>query len=68
MKLLLSCLILLLISSKANAYIGPGLGLGLLGSILGLILSFFVLLFAILWFPLKRLFKKKDKKIKNQNK
>ena len=58
MKMLIYIFILLSFSNAASAYIGPGLGLGLIGAILGLIFSFFVLLFAILWFPLKKIIKK----------
>ena len=50
-----------LLTTEAFSYIGPGLGLGLIGSILGLLLSFFVLIFAIFWFPLKKILKKKKK-------
>lgn len=45
----------------ANAYVGPGLGAGTLGVIIGIIGSIFIALFAIIWYPLKRLFKKKKK-------
>ena len=58
MKMLICIFILLSFSNAASAYIGPGLGLGLIGAILGLVFSFFVLLFAILWFPLKKIIKK----------
>jgi len=53
---------LLLISNTAHAYIGPGLGIGLVVSIIGLILSVFIFLFAIIWFPIKRILNKKKKK------
>ena len=65
MKFFIYIFILLLISNGASAYIGPGLGLGLIGAILGLIFSVFVLLFAILWFPLKRILKQ-NKNIKKK--
>ena len=65
MQFLIYMSILLSFSNEASAYIGPGLGLGLIGAILGLIFSFFVLLFAILWFPLKKILKK-NKNIKKK--
>jgi len=65
MKFFIYIFILLSFSNGVSAYIGPGLGLGLIGAILGLIFSFFVLLFAILWFPLKKILKK-NKNIKKK--
>lgn len=54
---------------SANAYIGPGLGAGTIGVILGIIGSLFIALFAIIWYPLKRLFKKKkESKHQDRNK
>jgi hypothetical protein len=38
----------------AQAYIGPGLGTGFLGSILGLFLGLLMLMVAIVWYPIKR--------------
>lgn len=38
----------------AHAYIGPGMGLGVVASILGLVAVFFMVLVALVWFPLKR--------------
>ena len=63
-SILLSLIILL--PEYANAYIGPGLGAGTIGVILGVIGSLFIALFAIIWYPLKRLFKKK-KESKHQD-
>ncbi len=46
-------------AGTAQAYVGPGLGLGALGAVLGVVLSVLLALFAIFWYPLKRLLKKK---------
>ena len=54
-------LLVLLAPDQADAYVGPGLGAGTIGVILGIIGSLFIALFAIIWYPLKRLFKKKKK-------
>lgn len=43
----------------AQAYVGPGLGTGTLAVIVGIIGSILVALFAVLWYPLKRLLRKK---------
>lgn len=45
--------------SAAQAYIGPGIGAGTIGVVLGVIGSVFVALFANLWYPLKRLLKRR---------
>ena len=59
--------------SPLFAYIGPGMGSGVIAAILGIIAAFFLGLWGILYYPIKRAFKnKKKKKIlsknKNQNK
>jgi len=61
MILPLVILLVLMAPDQADAYVGPGLGAGTIGVILGIIGSLFIALFAILWYPLKRLFKKKKK-------
>ena len=43
----------------AEAYIGPGMGAGSIGVVLGVLLAIGLALFAILWYPLKRMLKKK---------
>ena len=55
-------LFLLTVPQIANAYVGPGLGAGTIGVILGIIGSIFIAIFAIVWYPLKRLLKKKKQK------
>lgn len=50
---------LIMFTTGAHAYVGPGLGAGTLGVVIGLIASVFVALFALLWYPIKRLLKKK---------
>ncbi len=61
MILPLLILLVLMVPGQADAYVGPGLGAGTIGVILGIIGSLFIALFAIIWYPLKRLFKKKKK-------
>ncbi|MAT49907.1 MAG: hypothetical protein CMK32_01815 [Porticoccaceae bacterium] len=46
----------------AFGYIGPGLGAGAIGVMLGLIASLFLALFALVWYPVKRLIKKRKGK------
>ena len=61
MILPLVILLVLMAPDQAAAYVGPGLGAGTIGVILGIIGSLFIALFAIIWYPLKRLLKKKKK-------
>ncbi|MGD9331302.1 MAG: hypothetical protein PVJ53_08310 [Desulfobacterales bacterium] len=53
--------LVLLSPMSAKAYVGPGLGAGTIGVVLGVIGSIFIALFAFLWYPIKRIFKKKKK-------
>ena len=54
--------------SSAQAYIGPGLGGGVITVVIGVIVSFFLGLVAIVWYPIKRLFfRNKKKKPGNNN-
>ena len=52
-------LMIFLFSAPAHAYIGPGMGAGVIASILGVIASVFLSLFAIIYYPIKRLLKKR---------
>ena len=45
---------------SAVAYVGPGLGAGAVGAVLGVIAAIFLGLFAILWYPFKRMLKKRS--------
>ena len=49
------------ISSKSFAYLGPGMGGGIIAATLGVVVAIIVGLFGILWFPIKRLIKNKKK-------
>ena len=44
------------------AYIGPGMGGGVIAAIFGIIAAFFLGLWGILYYPIKRAFKKKKNK------
>ncbi len=66
-------LVIFFIFSSANslfAYIGPGMGGGVIAAIFGLIAAFFLGLWGILYYPIKRALKNKKKKkvlFKNKN-
>jgi pilus assembly protein TadC len=52
---------LLLMPLPALAYIGPGLGAGLVSAVVGVLGSIFLGLFAVIWYPIKRMRKKRQK-------
>lgn len=53
-------------STTANAYIGPGMGLGAIITLLGIIGAILVSILAIIYYPIKRLFIKLKKNKKNK--
>jgi hypothetical protein len=50
---------LTLLALPAHAYIGPGAGAGTIAVVLGILASIVMAFFAILWYPVKRLLKKR---------
>tara|TARA_B100002052_G_C15839651_1_gene579540 strand:+ start:463 stop:723 length:261 start_codon:yes stop_codon:yes gene_type:complete len=57
-KLILS-IFLIILPTSSFAYLGPGMGGGILAATVGIVIAIFAALFGILWFPIKRLIKKK---------
>jgi hypothetical protein len=49
----------LMLSTQAQAYMGPGAGLSAIGSFLSLIAAFFFAIVGFIWYPVRRLFKKR---------
>ena len=49
------------------AYLGPGIGGGILAASIGVVVAIFAAIFGLTWFPLKR-FLKKIKEKKNKKK
>lgn len=49
------------------AYLGPGLGGGIIAATLGIIVAIFAAIFGLIWFPLKKYFKNKKNKKLNRN-
>lgn len=52
------------ILSPLFAYIGPGMGGGVIAAIFGIVAAFFLGLWGILYYPIKRAFKNKKMKKK----
>ncbi len=52
---------LLIISSPVFAYIGPGMGGGVIAAVLGVVGAILLALFGILYYPIKRMLKNRKK-------
>jgi hypothetical protein len=60
-KLIVIVILSFLFVFKVNAYVGPGMGGGLIAATLGIVIAIFAAVFALLWFPIKKLLKKNKK-------
>ena len=49
----------LLAAAPAQAYIGPGVGLGVIGTVFGIVATLALAVFGFLWYPMKRLLAKR---------
>ena len=58
-------IVLLSISSPVVAYIGPGMGGGVIAAVLGVIGAILLALFGILYYPIKRALKNRKKSDKS---
>ena len=58
MRLILLALLLLL-ALPAQAYIGPGAGIPVIGSLIGIVVTIFLVIGAILFWPIRKMMKKK---------
>ena len=68
-KLISISIIFCVIATSSFAYLGPGVGGGVIAATLGIIFAIIAALFGLIWFPIKRLLKKrKQKKEKQQDK
>ena len=68
-KLISSSIIFCLITTSSFAYLGPGVGGGVIAATIGIIIAIFAALFGLIWFPVKRFLKKrKEKKDQQHNK
>jgi len=54
-------IVLLSISNPVFAYIGPGMGGGVIAAVLGVVGSILLVLFGILYYPIKRMLKNRKK-------
>ena len=63
----LTTLLLLIASAPSYSYIGPGIGGGTVAIILGLLSTVVVALFAIVWYPIKKLAKRRKEEDKEHD-
>ena len=67
LKLILSFVVIFFTTSSSSfAYLGPGVGGGIIAASIGILVAIVATIFGIIWFPLKRLIK--NKKVKKENK
>mgnify|MGYP005997985091 FL=1 len=59
MRLILLALCAAFVAAPASAYVGPGAGLGALAATLAIVLGVVLLAVGFLWYPIKRMMRKK---------
>jgi hypothetical protein len=57
-RILIMAACLIVPAGPAAAYIGPGVGAGVIATVLGILTAIALAVFAVVWYPLKRLLKK----------
>tara|TARA_B100000035_G_C20784994_1_gene458578 strand:- start:388 stop:600 length:213 start_codon:yes stop_codon:yes gene_type:complete len=65
-QIIISFFLILFISNTSYAYLGPGIGGGVIAATLGIIVAIFAALFGLIWFPLKKILKKRKEIKKNK--
>jgi hypothetical protein len=63
-----TCMSMLLISSPAFAYLGPGAGLGLMGSLIAIIFVGLVIVLGLVVYPIRMLRKRRSRSVVDDNK
>ncbi|SLN70693.1 hypothetical protein PEL8287_03924 [Roseovarius litorisediminis] len=53
-------LLLFVVATPAHAYIGPGAGLGAIGTVIAVLAAVVLLVAGFVWYPVKRLLKKRS--------
>ena len=69
LKLVLIPIFFLIFSTYSQAYLDPGIGGGIITATLGILIAIIAALFALIWFPIKKILKKrKEKKLAQKHK
>lgn len=61
-------LLVILIPQPVLAYVGPGAGLAAIGAFLALVAGVIAAIFGFLWYPIKRLLRKRNQKSRESDK
>jgi hypothetical protein len=67
LKKIFLILILISIENTASAYIGPGMTGGVFAATIGIIVAIFAALLGLIWFPIKKMLKKRKEKVALKN-
>ena len=54
--------LLLFSAATAHAYVGPGLGIGVIAAILSALLAVILAIAGFVWYPIKRMLKKRNRR------
>jgi|LakMenEpi03Aug12_release.lakeMendotaPanAssembly.Ray.scaffolds.fasta_scaffold87679_3 hypothetical protein len=69
LRIIFFIIFLIMIKNTAYAYIGPGMTGGVIAATIGIVVAILAALFGLIWFPVKKILKKrKEKKNQQQNK
>jgi threonine/homoserine/homoserine lactone efflux protein len=60
-KLTTATAILMLFADPAMAYIGPGIGVGMIATVLGILTAIVLAIFAVFGYPIKRLLRRNSR-------
>lgn len=55
MKRWVAAFCLLTVATSAEAYVGPGMGLGVIGAVLGFLTAILLAFAGMVWYPIKRM-------------
>lgn len=67
-KLIITSIFFLFLTPNLYAYLGPGIGGGIIMATIGILIAIIVGLIGLIWFPLKKLFVKMKMKKKSKKK
>ncbi|MEZ5830569.1 MAG: hypothetical protein R3D05_05280 [Dongiaceae bacterium] len=59
---LTAAIILIVLAQPAVAYIGPGVGAGMIATVIGILTAIALSVFAVVWYPIKRLLRRGPRK------
>jgi hypothetical protein len=65
LRIIFFIIFLIMIKNTAYAYIGPGMTGGVIAATIGIVVAILAALFGLIWFPVKKILKKRKEK-KNQ--